>query len=66
MQDYRSSLRFDFVVLALPSPLFYLRASSGGGGAGFDEDGTSWGEDPIPRTQPAGYLFTETSKTNKY
>ena len=27
---------------------------------------TSWGEHPIPCTQPAGYLFTEASKTNKY
>jgi hypothetical protein len=32
---------------------------------GFDEDGPdSWGEHPIPRTQPAGYLFPATSKTN--
>jgi hypothetical protein len=65
MQGYLSSPRFNFVVLALSSSLFYLRAPTGGGGAGFDEDGPdSWGEHPIPRTQPAGYLFTATAKTN--
>ena len=30
---------------------------------GFDEDGSdSWGEDPISRTQPVGYLLTEASE----